>query len=163
MKIFKQTLKILAIIANIFIIGTSIWYTIHLLNLQNPAGGALMMVLNIILIGISIIIPCNVPEYFLFNPKLGKSIFHTCGEFYVDIKGNYYYLYEDKILFKDELCRVGFSEISNEKELLSKFKKVLDSKYEEEIRIKEKKNFLLKSDGYVDPALRREKRINKIL
>jgi hypothetical protein len=163
MKIFKQTIKILAIIANIFLIGLSIWYTIHLLNLQNPGGGALMTVLDIILIGISIIIPCNEPGYFLFHPKLGKSIYHKCGEFYVDIKGDYYSLYDDKILVKDEICRTRFSEVSSEKQLLLKFKEVLDKKYEEKLKIQEKKDFLLNSDGYVDAALRREKRINKIL
>ena len=122
-----------------------------------------MTVLDIILIAISIIIPCNDPDYFLFNPKLGKPIYHKCGEFYVDIKKDYYSLYRDKILFKDEIYRLRFSEVSSEKQLLLKFKEVLDEKYEEKLKLQEKKNFLLKSDGYVDPALRREKRINKIL
>jgi hypothetical protein len=109
MKIFKQTLKILLILVNITIISLGIWCTIHLLNAQNPAGGALITVLDIILIGISIIIPCNEPDYFLFNPILGKTIYHKCGEFYVDIKKEYYSLYSDKILIKDEICRIRFS------------------------------------------------------
>lgn len=163
MKIFKQTLKILLILANIAIISLGIWYTIHLLNTQNPAGWALMTVLVVILIAISIIIPCNEPDYFLFNPILGKTIYHKCGEFYVDIKKEYYSLYYDKILIKDEICRIRFSQVSSEKELLLKFKEALDEKYDEKLKLQEKKDFLLKSDGYVDPALRREKRINKIL
>ena len=139
MKIFKQTLKILLILVNIAIISLGIWYTIHLLNAQNSAGGVLIIVLVIILTAISIIIPCNEPDYFLFNPILGKTIYHKCGEFYVDFKGNYYCLYEDNIFFKNQICKIYFTEVSSEKELLLKFKEALDEKYDEKLKLQEKK------------------------
>lgn len=165
MKITKQSLKILAIIINVLIIVISTWYTLHLYNIQNTKLGAIIMVLDFIIIAVSIIIPCNAPEYFLFNPKLGKIIYHTCGEFYVDIKGNCYHLYDDKILFKSEICVIHFSAVSSEKELLLKFKNALDLRYNRELKLQEKKDFLYKSDGYLDQdqASKRERILNKIL
>ena len=124
-----------------------------------------MLVLDVILIAFSIMAGINIPEYFLFNPFLGKAIYHKSGEFYVDVDMNrhFYYLYDDKILYKKEIDTISFSSIGSEKQLLLKFKDILDNIYKDDTDLQTKKEFLTKSDGYVDSVLRREKRINKIL
>jgi hypothetical protein len=163
MIVLKQTLKILTLLVNIGLLIFLFWLNYYLYNNHYEGIGAITTIFTIIIIYANICIISKIDNNFLLSPFLGKPIYHKCGIFFAEIKNGEYFLYNDKIFYKEELLSIDIDRIFSEKELLNKFSEKIDYIFQKELEKKEKKDFLYKSDGYVDPALRREKRINKIL